>query len=47
MVTAPGVGFMATQLGIGGGEITGPLMVHLKILPQVSIDKTRLFIFIL
>ena len=38
-MTAPAVGFLATQLGIGGGEITGPLMVYFKILPQVIHEK--------
>ncbi|KAF4677254.1 hypothetical protein FOL47_002493 [Perkinsus chesapeaki] len=38
-------GVMAGLLGIGGGMVLGPLMLHLGILPQVSTATTATLIF--
>lgn len=34
-ITVIGIGFLSALLGIGGGELMGPLFVILKFLPQV------------
>ena len=30
------IGILCSLLGIGGGELMGPLLLHLKVLPQVT-----------